>query len=132
MRVLLAEDDFINQKALKLLLEKLGLEVTVVDNGLDAVELLSGDIQFDCVMMDYQMPKMDGMDATRKIREIFGKNKNIPIIGITANVMKCSRETAICCGMNDYLSKPVKLDDIVEAFNRCFDMAISSPVNWKG
>jgi len=108
--VLLVEDNFINQEVAKELLSELSLTVDVADNGRYALEKLSNCSQpYDVVLMDCQMPEMDGYQATRKIREgVAGRiHSQTPIIALTANAMKGDREKCIEVGMNDYLSKPI-------------------------
>jgi signal transduction histidine kinase/DNA-binding response OmpR family regulator len=109
IRILLAEDNIMNQKvALRILETKLGYRANAVANGAEAVESLSRQ-HYDLVLMDCQMPIMDGYDATRTIRDTISpvKNHNIPIIAMTANAMKGDREKCINAGMNDYVTKPV-------------------------
>lgn len=113
IRVVLAEDNRINAGFAKEMLEKLRCEVKVVKNGLEAVELLKLDRNFNLVFMDCQMPIMDGFEATSKIVEHEKENneKHIPIIALTANAMKGDRERCIEAGMDDYLPKPVRQKD---------------------
>ena len=107
VRILLAEDNSINRKLVKAMLDKEGYQVDTVINGKEAVETFTtAPEQFDLILMDIQMPVMDGKEATRIIREK-GFN-DIPIIALTANVMKGDREEFLSAGMNDYLSKPIK------------------------
>ncbi len=112
MRVLIAEDNVINQKIALRYLENMGLRADAVANGyevLDAIRLIS----YDLVLMDCQMPEMDGLEATRKIRasQSMGQS-NIPIIAMTANAMRGDRERCIEAGMNDYVSKPVAAPEL--------------------
>ncbi len=105
LRILLAEDNRINQKYATTLLENAGHEITVVGNGRLAVDaLLKQD--FDVVLMDIQMPEMDGLQATSKIRSMAAPQKNVPIIAMTANAMAGAREEYLAAGMDDYVSKP--------------------------
>ncbi len=113
-RILLAEDNIINQKIERRMLEKMGYSVDVADNGLEAVEAICS-INYDLILMDVQMPEMDGLEATRVIRkkEVKGQNNaNIPIIALTANAMKGDREKCLSVGMNDYVSKPIEKDEL--------------------
>ena len=92
------------------MLDKIGLKTAIANNGKEAVEMItSGDYSFDLVLMDVQMPVMNGLDATKALRS---KKINVPIIAMTANAMKGDREVCIEAGMNDYIGKPVKLDDL--------------------
>ncbi|HDR04321.1 MAG TPA: response regulator, partial [Candidatus Marinimicrobia bacterium] len=109
-KILLAEDNIINQKIAARLLEKLGYEVKVAENGKIALEMLSLE-NFDLVFMDINMPEMDGIDATKEIRKIYGPDKP-RIVAMTANAMAGDRERYISIGMDDYVSKPVKIPEL--------------------
>jgi len=105
-KVLVAEDVELNQYLARHILESWDFEVTIVNNGREAVEQLQAE-PFDCILMDVQMPEMDGMEATRKIRQLPDPVKaNIPIIALTANALKGDSERYLAVGMNDYLAKP--------------------------
>lgn len=108
VKILLAEDNPINQKVATLILRKSGYEVAVVQDGAEALEALRVG-PYDLVLMDVQMPNMDGLEATRKIRDPQNKvlNSQIPIIALTAHAMKGDEENCIAAGMNDYLAKPI-------------------------
>jgi PAS domain S-box-containing protein len=110
MRVLLAEDNFLNQVVIAAMLEKLGHQVTVVGDGAAAVSAVGGDLQFDVVLMDVQMPGMDGLTATRAIREAEAvrKTRPLPIIGLTANSMSEDRDRCHAAGMDSHVAKPVE------------------------
>ena len=114
LHVLLAEDNIINQKLALKMLEKLGHSAQTAANGKEAVDLLKTQ-PFDLVLMDIQMPEMDGFQATRLIRgHKDGTLAKIPIIAMTANAMKGDREKCLDAGMNDYLSKPVNPKELIE------------------
>jgi len=104
-KILLAEDNKINQMVATELLKLKGFETTVADNGRVAVELLKTQ-QFDLILMDLQMPEMDGFEATRAIRSD-AKFGNIPILAMTANVMSGDRELCLEAGMNAHIAKPI-------------------------
>jgi len=106
VRVLVAEDNVVNQKVACRLLEKLGCRVEVAANGREAVEM-TARIPFDLVFMDCQMPELDGYDATREIREREGEGKRTPILAMTANAMDTDRARCMEAGMDDFVSKPV-------------------------
>lgn len=106
LKVLMAEDNPVNRKLGLKLLEKLGCRVDVVINGLEAVETLNEN-QYDIIVMDVQMPEMDGLEATRKIRRMDSDKRNIPIIALTAHAMRGDKERCLAAGMNGYIAKPV-------------------------
>ncbi|MFZ4438303.1 MAG: ATP-binding protein [Syntrophales bacterium] len=117
-RVLLAEDNVINQKVAQSMLGKLGVKADVVANGIEAVHALEL-IDYDLVLMDCQMPEMDGFEATTMIRNTESKvlNHKVTVIAVTANAMKGDRETCLAAGMNDYLSKPLKKVELAMVLN---------------
>ena len=110
MRILVVEDNKINQQVIRGLLEKGEIDVSVAENGQEAINAITKD-SFDAVLMDLQMPVMDGLQATQKIRRN-SKFKDIPIIALTANVFQTDVEKCFAAGMNDHLAKPVKLDEL--------------------
>ena len=104
--ILVAEDNIVNQRLVKELLVRKNYKVTIVENGLKIFDVLEST-RFDAILMDIQMPIMDGLEATSIIREIEkGTGKHIPIIGITAYAVKADKEKCISAGMDDYMSKP--------------------------
>jgi signal transduction histidine kinase/CheY-like chemotaxis protein len=106
VRILLAEDNKVNQKLAQRLLSKVCLDVTTVDNGLEALKAVAeGD--FDLVLMDCQMPEMDGYEATQRIRQLPDERAQIPIVALTANAMRGDQEKCLAAGMSGYLSKPL-------------------------
>ncbi len=116
-RVLLAEDNAVNQKVAVRLLERLGNEVKVARNGAEAVAAAALE-PFDIILMDCQMPEMDGFQATAAIRVAEGDTRHTPIIALTANAMQGDRERCVEAGMDDYLSKPVRADELTAVLDR--------------
>ncbi len=110
-RILLVEDNLVNQKLASMILTKAGYSVEVAGNGRIAVEMFNARAEeFDIILMDVQMPEMDGYEATRQLREL--GFTDIPILAMTANAMKGDRELCLEAGMNDYISKPIKRDTV--------------------
>ena len=117
MRILLAEDNDINQLFITTMLEKVGHEVDVVENGELAVSAVKVGA-YDLVLMDIHMPGMDGIEATQAIRRSNGDFADVPIIALTANSMKGDRERFLAAGMSDYVSKPIDMDKFSDAVAR--------------
>lgn len=124
MSVLLVEDTELNKRLLVQLLINNGFNVSTADNGYDCLQLLDKK-QFDIILMDMQMPIMDGYEATRKIREN-RKWTDIPIIAITANAMTGDREKCLNSGCNSYLAKPFKSEDLIQEINQLVNFKNSS------
>ncbi len=119
VRILIAEDNITNQQVAMGILKKLGFHSDAVANGSEAVSALKA-VPYDLVLMDVQMPEMDGLEATRRIRDPESRvlNPSIPIIAMTAHAMQGDRERCLEAGMNDYLSKPVIPKDLEKAIHR--------------
>jgi CheY-like chemotaxis protein len=118
-RILLAEDDITNQRVATGILNKLGYSLDIVLNGKEALELLKKR-GYDLVLMDCQMPEMDGFEAVARIRNPGSgvMNHNIPVIAITANAMTGDRERCLAAGMDDYIAKPLKIGPVSDILNR--------------
>jgi signal transduction histidine kinase/CheY-like chemotaxis protein len=120
LRVLLAEDNPVNQKLAVRLLEKRGHAVVVAGNGCEALAALDGQ-PFDVVLMDVQMPEMDGLEAAERIRQREqSTGTRVPIVAMTAHAMKADRQRCLDAGMDDYLTKPVKPQDLYAAIERAY------------
>jgi CheY-like chemotaxis protein len=118
LRILLAEDNLVNQKVAIHMLKKIGYQADVVMNGLEAIETLQKSI-YDVVLMDLQMPKMDGIEATRHIISRFPPERRPQIVAMTANAMEGDREICLAAGMNDYITKPINIEKLAKALSNC-------------
>jgi two-component system sensor histidine kinase/response regulator len=118
-KILLVEDNPVNQRVAQRTLQNLGSEVWIANNGAEALEQIAAT-SFDAVLMDCQMPVMDGFTATRRIRELESSRclKRLPIIALTANVMSEDRENCIAAGMDAHLGKPIEPAQLIEALSR--------------
>ena len=116
-RVLVAEDNAVNVKVATRMLAKCGCRVDVAANGREALELF-GQLPYDIIFMDCQMPEMDGFEATAEIRQLEGSGRRVPIVALTANAMAGDRERCLAAGMDDFISKPIKEDDLSKALER--------------
>src|SRR5271165_850406 len=119
LNVLVAEDNAVNQKVALRFLEKMGYHADAVGNGLEAVNAFKTR-NYDLVLMDLQMPEMDGLEASRRIRRDIPSERQPKIIALTANAMQGDREICLDAGMDDYISKPVKMHEIIAAIRRQF------------
>lgn len=119
-KILMVEDNPINQMVAQKMLEKIGLKATIANNGIEALQCLDQQ-SFDLVLMDCQMPEMDGFDATREIRKLDIKaldQKHLPVVAMTANVMSGDRERCLEVGMDDYIGKPVQRDQLASVLRK--------------
>jgi CheY-like chemotaxis protein len=122
LRILLAEDNATNQKLALRLLARMGYHADVAANGLEVVEALGRQL-YDVVLMDVQMPEMDGLEATRTVRRELARARQPHIIAMTANAMQGDREMCLAAGMDDYVSKPIRIEELVEALSRSHPLA---------
>ncbi len=123
-RILLAEDNLVNQKVALRMLERLGYQADVAGNGIEVLEGLHRQ-QYDIILMDVEMPEMDGLEATEHIREMWLREDQPYIIAMTAGAMQGDRERCLEVGMDDYLSKPVRLEDVIHAIRRSGQLAMT-------
>lgn len=114
--VLLVEDNRVNQLVTRKLLERLGVKVQIAANGLEALNIYENQ-SFDAVLMDWHMPVMDGLEATRNIRNLTDNKRSIPVIGLTASAMEDERQTCMEAGMSDLVTKPINPTDLFNALN---------------
>ncbi|MCP3873782.1 MAG: response regulator [Desulfobacteraceae bacterium] len=117
LNILLAEDNAINKKVAVAILNKLGYKVDPVENGKEVIQALGKNI-YDLVLMDCQMPEMDGFTATQEIRKLKSKIQTIPVVAMTARAMKEDRDRCLEVGMNDYISKPVKPEALLKIIEK--------------
>jgi two-component system, sensor histidine kinase and response regulator len=118
LRLLLAEDNLVNQRLAVRVLEKHGHQVTVAENGLEALKALK-EFDFELVLMDIQMPEMDGLEATRTIRrQEHATGAHIPIVALTAHALQGDRERCVEAGMDDYISKPIKVEELLTTIEK--------------
>ena len=118
LRVLVAEDHPINLKYMNILLERMGHEAVFCENGQQALQLLARG-RFDVVLLDYHMPVLDGMATTAAIRSLDGPSKDIKVVLVTADVVNDTRQKALEVGVNEFASKPLQLQDLQRALQRC-------------
>ncbi|HZC14152.1 MAG TPA: response regulator, partial [Thermoleophilaceae bacterium] len=118
LRLLVAEDNAVNRQLALALLRRLGYDADVVENGREVLDALERE-RYDVVLMDVQMPELDGLEATRQIRERRGSSDAPRIIAMTANAMEGDRDECLAAGMDDYLSKPIRPEELARALARC-------------
>ncbi|OUS29412.1 hypothetical protein A9Q99_09960 [Gammaproteobacteria bacterium 45_16_T64] len=124
--ILIVEDNITNQLVISALLKKAGHSTQVANNGVEALTLLDSNF-FDIILMDCQMPLMDGLEATRNIRKHNARHKYTPIVAITANAMSSDRRNCLDSGMNDYIKKPFKKDLLLDKVNYWLQLATTQP-----
>ncbi|MBD2343501.1 PAS domain S-box protein [Anabaena subtropica] len=128
LRILLAEDIVVNQKVALLMLKKLGYRADVVANGLEVLEALQRQV-YDLVLMDVNMPEMDGLKASQIIRQTWGASSPPYIIAMTANAMRGDRQACLAAGMNDYISKPLQLEELSKALSEAASLDIDTEIS---
>ena len=121
LRILLAEDNATNQKLALRILARMGYQADVASNGLEVLEALQRQ-PYDVVLMDVQMPELDGLETTRRLRTELAQTQQPQVIAMTANAMQGDRELCLAAGMDDYVSKPIRVEELVRA------LAASSPL----
>jgi CheY-like chemotaxis protein len=114
LRILLAEDNVVNQKLALRLLQQMGYRADVASNGVEAIQCVERQ-PYDVVLMDVQMPEMDGLEASRQITAKWPPSQRPRIVAMTANAMQGDREDCLAAGMDDYVTKPIRVDALVEA-----------------
>jgi CheY-like chemotaxis protein len=116
LRILLAEDNVVNQKLALRILQQMGYRADLASNGIEAIECVARQ-PYDVVLMDVQMPEMDGLQASRHIVARWPNGDRPRIIAMTANAMQGDREDCLAAGMDDYVTKPIRVDALVQALN---------------
>lgn len=127
LKILIAEDNIINQKVVVNLLSRLGYQADVVNNGLEVLDILKQKL-YDLILMDIQMPEMGGEDATQLIRKNMPVHQQPRIVALTANAMKGDRERFLAIGMDDYLSKPINFEDLLNVLTISKPLGQASPI----
>ncbi len=125
--ILIVEDNKLNQTVAARMLEKLGLQFEVVSNGREALDAIKSDTSYCAVLMDCQMPEMDGFEATRQIRQFSTDRNKLPIIAMTANAFAEDKEKCLAAGMDSYLSKPIQIKDLQRVLLPFLRLAESGP-----
>jgi CheY-like chemotaxis protein len=124
LRILLAEDNVVNQKLALRILQQMGYRADLASNGLEAIESVRRQ-KYDVILMDVQMPEMDGLDAAREICARWQPHERPRIVAMTANAMQGDRDMCLAAGMDDYLTKPIRVERLVEALTQVQPRAIA-------
>ena len=119
LRILLAEDNAINQKLALRLLDRMGYRANLAANGLEVINALERQ-DYDVILMDIQMPEMDGLEASRQIVTRWAEKNRPAIIAMTASAMEGDRKAALAAGMNDYITKPIRVEELIAALERAW------------
>jgi CheY-like chemotaxis protein len=128
LRILVAEDNVVNQKLALRLLQQMGYRADIASNGIEAIESIERQ-PYDIVLMDVQMPEMDGLDAAREINRRWPDGARPRIVAMTANAMQGDREACIAAGMDDYVTKPIRVEALVEALTQAKPRLAGEPAN---
>ena len=115
--MLVVEDNVVNRKLVQRMLEKLGCVVSLAEDGAKALEMAAQQ-EFDLVLMDWQMPGMDGLETTRCLHRLWPADRRAPVIALTAAAMEGDREACLEAGMSDYLTKPLRMAELTEVLDR--------------
>ena len=126
LRILLAEDNVVNQKVALRLLGQLGYRADVAANGLEAIDAVARQT-YDVVLMDVQMPELDGLGASREINQRWPGERRPRLVAMTANALQGDRELCEAAGMDDYVAKPIRVEELVAALGRCRRRASRRP-----
>ena len=118
LKILVAEDNEVNQLVIKTMLTKMGHDVTIAHNGLEVLNHIQENV-YNLILMDMQMPIMNGLESTKQIRRLNGDVQRVPIIALTANAMQGDREKCLEAGMNGYLSKPINKEELIAILSQC-------------
>jgi CheY-like chemotaxis protein len=122
LRILMAEDNLVNQKVAMCMLKRLGYRADVANNGLEVLQALQ-EMSYDVVLMDVQMPEMDGLEATRRIRD---SGLNTRIIAMTAHALEGDRADCLQAGMNEYITKPINMEELRKALKVCEEICVTA------
>ncbi|HUN22065.1 MAG TPA: response regulator [Anaerolineales bacterium] len=130
LRILVAEDNIVNQKVVIHLLNRLGYQPDLVSNGLEVLSMLENR-PYDVILMDVQMPEMDGVQAARQILNTYAKHHRPRIVAVTAHALQGDRERYLSAGLDDYISKPIRVQDLVASLEKCVAITDKMP-RWQG
>ena len=124
--ILVVEDQEPNRIVLAELLARMGINVSLAENGQEAIKFVESSSHVDLVLMDLSMPVLDGIAATKLIRELSGTKKNVPIVAMTANAFADDRDQCIAAGMNDFMTKPINASNLYQCIKKWVPTQISN------